>query len=258
MSAAASLHVDLNCDMGEIPALFADGTQDRLMRLVSSVNIACGAHAGDLQLMEATIRSAIHNGVSIGAHPGYPDLANFGRLPMAMTPEEVATSVASQVIALDTLAQQCGATIRHVKPHGALYNIAAENDQVASAIAEGVGQWRRDVILVGLANSRMLSIFAQQGFATAPEAFADRQYNPNGTLRSRKFPDALVTDPAIAARQCVTIACHSYATAHDNATVAINASTICIHSDNPISVAIAEASVNALRAAGVTIRSLIA
>src|SRR6267143_1923464 len=201
----ADLKMDLNCDMGELPEAIADGTQESLMASLTSVNIACGGHAGDEQTMETTTEQALRWKVAIGAHPGYPDRANFGRLELKLPAKEIADSVYEQVRALAEVAARCGARVAHVKPHGALYNQAVRNRDLAVAIVEGVARWGRDVVLVGLAGSPMLDIFRETGFAAAGEAFADRRYEPDGTLRSRKFHDALIRDPAEAARQALGI-----------------------------------------------------
>src|ERR1700676_395246 len=197
----AAARIDLNCDMGELPEDIADGTQEALMRSITSVNIACGGHAGDEETMKTTIEQALRWKLAIGAHPGYPDRANFGRLELKLAADEVSDSVFAQVEALAEVAARCGARLVHVKPHGALYNQAVRNRELAEAIAEGVARWRQDVMLVGLAGSPMLDVFREAGFAVAAEAFADRRYEPDGTLRSRKFEDALIRDPEVAARQ---------------------------------------------------------
>ncbi len=167
--------IDLNCDMGELPEAIADGTQEALMRSVTSVNIACGGHAGDAQTMKTTIEQAMRWKLTIGAHPGYADRANFGRLELKLPPKEIADSVFEQVRALAEVAERCGACVVHVKPHGALYNQAVRNRELAGAIAEGVARLSRDVVLVGLAGSPMLGVFREAGFAVAAEAFADRR-----------------------------------------------------------------------------------
>ena len=246
--------MDLNCDMGEMPDAVRDGTQDALMASVTSVNVACGGHAGDPDTMEATIRQALRHGVRVGAHPGYPDRARFGRVEVPMTGEQVAVAVHQQIETLARIAQRCGATIGHVKPHGALYNLAARDIAVAGAFADGVARWRRDAILVGLAGSVMLEAFAQRGFRTAAEAFADRTYEPDGRLRSRSLPGALIEDPGRAAAQALQIALHGRAVASDGRDIAIDAQTICIHGDTPGCVAIASAVAAALREAGVDLR----
>src|SRR4030081_135743 len=191
--------------MGELPEAIADGTQESLMRSITSASIACGGHAGDERTMKTTIEQALRWKLGIGAHPGYPDRQNFGRLELHLPPDEIATSVFGQVRALAAVAERCGARLVHVKPHGALYNQAVNNHELALAIADGVARWSRDVVLVGLAGSSMLDVFQEAGFAVAAEAFADRRYEPDGTLRSRKFEDALVRDPAEAGRQALSI-----------------------------------------------------
>lgn len=247
------LQIDLNCDMGEIPEAIADGTQEALMRSITSANVACGGHAGDEQTMRATIQEALRAGVAIGAHPGYPDRENFGRLELKMAPKEVAESVFQQVRALAQVAESCGAPVVHVKPHGALYNQAVRNRELASAIAEGVVRWRRDVVLVGLAGSPMLEVFRGAGFTVAAEAFADRRYEPDGTLRSRKFEDALIRDPKEAARQALGMVEREVVTASDGSEVVVAAQTICIHGDTPGASAIAAEVARSLREKGVTL-----
>lgn len=245
--------IDLNCDMGEYPEAVADGTQEALMRSVTSVNIACGGHAGDEHTMRATIEQALRHGCAIGAHPGYPDRANFGRLELQMAAEEIAECVGRQVQAVARVAESCGAKIAHVKPHGALYNQAVNNRELAGAIAEGIAGWQQNIVLIGLANSPMLDIFRQAGFAVAGEAFADRVYEADGTLRSRKFEDALIRDPGKAAQQAVDIATRGIVMARDGNEVKLHAETICIHGDTPGAVEIAAAVRHALTDAGVTV-----
>jgi UPF0271 protein len=262
-------HIDLNCDMGELPEAIADGTQEALLRSITSANVACGGHAGDSQTMRATIEQALRAGVAIGAHPGYPDRANFGRLELTMPHEALATSVCQQVLALAEIAATCGARLVHVKPHGALYNQAVKNRGLAEAIANGVGQaiaaengsecssgFIPLPVFVGLAGSPMLDVFRQAGFPVAAEAFADRRYEPDGTLRSRKFDDALIRDPDEAARQALSIAQRGVVTAHDGTAVRLSAQTICIHGDTPGAPQIAAAVARALCDVDVVLHSL--
>ena len=248
--------IDLNCDMGELPDAILDGTQESLMPSLTSVNIACGGHAGDVRTMKTTIEQALRWNLAIGAHPGYPDRANFGRLELNMPREAIADSVFEQVKALAEVAAGCGAVVTHVKPHGALYNQAVGNRVLAEAIASGVARWKRDVILMGLAGSSMLDVFRGAGFRVAAEAFADRRYEANGTLRSRKFDDALIRDPAEAGRQALQIAERGTVTARDGSEVAVNAQTICIHGDTPGASEIAATVSLTLRQAGVDLRPL--
>ncbi len=234
--------IDLNCDMGEMPELIANGTQEALMPSFSSVNIACGGHAGDEHTMKATIEQALRHNVSAGAHPSYPDRQNFGRLEFNLPPEIVAETVLEQILRLAEIAEQCGTKITHVKPHGALYNQAARDKELAKAIAAGVAHWSRDAVLFGLAGSPGLEVYRARGFTVAAEAFADRRYESDGTLRSRKREDALILDPAEVARQAVEIAARGVA------------QTICIHSDTPGAPKLAAAVANALREAGFEVR----
>ncbi len=279
--------IDLNCDMGELPEAIADGTQEALMRSITSVNIACGGHAGDEQTMKTTIEQALRWNVAIGAHPGYPDRENFGRLELKMSPEAVAESVCEQVHALAEVAAMCGAKLVHVKPHGALYNQAVKNRELAEAIANGVAKALslhstlknavdchpersegsaslssptrglcKDVILVGLAGSPMLDVFREAGFAVAAEAFADRRYEPDGTLRSRKFDDALIRNPEEAAWQALGIAERGVVIASDGSAVSVDAQTLCIHGDTPGAPEIAATVARSLREAGATLCAL--
>src|SRR5881296_2652664 len=247
------LKVDLNCDMGEVPEAIADGTQEALMRSITSVNIACGGHAGDEQTMKTTIEQALRWKLAIGAHPGYPDRANFGRLELKLPLNEISAFIFEQVKALADVADRCGARVVHVKPHGALYNQAVRNRELAESIAKGVARWNREVVLVGLAGSPMLDVFREAGFAVAAEAFADRRYEADGTLRSRKFEDALIRDPEEAGRQALAIVEQGSVVASDGSEVAVEAQTICIHGDTPRAPQIAATVGRTLREAGITL-----
>jgi 5-oxoprolinase (ATP-hydrolysing) subunit A len=248
--------IDLNCDMGELPEAIADGTQELLMPSLTSVNIACGGHAGDERTMRTTIEQALRWKLALGAHPGYPDRANFGRLELQMPAEAIADSVFEQVRALAEVAAQYAVSLAHVKPHGALYNQAVRNRVLAEAIAKGVARWRHDVVLMGLAGSPMLEVFRDAGFAVAAEAFADRRYEPDGTLRSRKFDDALIRDPAEAGRQALNIVQRGIVITCDGSEISITAQTLCIHGDTPGAPEIAATVAQALRQAAVTLSAL--
>ena len=225
------ISIDLNCDMGETDDAAHEAA---LMDYITSANIACGGHAGDALTMERTARLALTRGVRMGAHPGYPDRANFGRLEIPMTPEAIADTVYAQIARLDEVVRRLGGALVHVKPHGALYNVAVRNREVARAIALGAARWNPRTTLFGLAGSPMLDVWRAMGMTVAGEAFADRRYEPDGTLRSRKFPDALITDPREAAAQALRFARQGLA------------ETICVHGDTPGSVAILKACRNAL------------
>jgi len=254
---ATMTRIDLNCDLGELPEAIADGTQEALLRSITSANVACGGHAGDERTMRTTIEQALRAGVAVGAHPGYPDRENFGRLELKLSPQAVADSVCDQVRALAAVAAARGAKLVHVKPHGALYNQAVKNRELAEAIAQGVVKCNKNLVLMGLAESAMLDVFRDAGFAVAAEAFADRRYEPDGTLRSRKFDNALIRDPAEAARQALSITERGIVTAHDGTEVKLAAQTICIHGDTPGSVQIAAAVARKLREAGITLAALV-
>ena len=195
--------------------------------------------------------------VAIGAHPGYADRANFGRLELKLPLNEISASIFDQVKALAEIAARCGARLVHVKPHGALYNQAVRNRELAEAIAEGVARWSRDVVLVGLAGSPMLDVFREAGFTVAAEAFADRRYEPDGTLRSRKFEDALIRNPEEAAWQALGIAERGLVIASDGSEVAVDAQTLCIHGDTPGALQIAATVARTLREAGARLCGLI-
>ena len=248
--------IDLNCDMGEIPDAVFDGTQESLMPSLTSVNIACGGHAGDQRTMRATVEQALRWHLAIGAHPGYADRANFGRLELNLSAEAISDSVFEQVRSLAEIAAGCGVSLTHVKPHGALYNQAVKDRVLARAIADGVARWSRDVLLVGLAGSLMLDVFRDAGFQVAAEAFADRRYEADGTLRSRKFDDALIRNPAEAGQQALRIAEKGRVIASGGTEIAVDAQTICIHGDTPGAPEIARAVARTLRQAGVELRPL--
>lgn len=250
------MRIDLNCDMGELPEMLADGRQETLMNFVTSANVACGGHAGDEAMMRVTIEHALRHGVAVGAHPGYEDRENFGRVALNLPPKEIRDSVYRQVTALAAIAEKCGARVGHVKAHGALYNQAAQDAQIARAIAEGVRQWRQDVVLVGLAGSLMLGEFRAAGFRVAAEAFADRRYEKDGSLRARKFRDALLDRPEQAAEQAVRIAQGQGVFTREGMPVLVEAQTICIHGDTPGAERIAQAVRQALESAGVKMKAL--
>ena len=225
------MNIDLNCDMGELEDA---AHESDLMRWIGSANVACGGHAGDDATMQRTVRLALARGVRIGAHPGYPDRANFGRIEMAMTAEGIADTVYEQIVRLEATVVRLGGEIAHVKPHGALYVSAARDPVVAGAIGEGVARWKPDAAVFGLAGSRGLEVWRGMGMDAVPEAFADRRYEADGSLRSRALPGALIADPGEAAAQAVRLARLGIAR------------TICVHGDTPGAVEILKACREAL------------
>jgi UPF0271 protein len=246
--------IDLNADVGESFGPWPMGDDERLIPLVSSVNIACGAHAGDPATILRTVRLAIANKAAIGAHPGYPDLAGFGRRDMDIAADELAASLIVQIGAILAAARSEGAPVRHVKPHGALYNRAAHDTAVAATIAGAIARLDRQLILVGLAGSRLLEAGLAAGLAVRAEGFADRAYESDGSLRDRRRDDALL-GPEAAAAQAVAIARDRSVTTRDGRTITIEADTICLHGDGPAAVATALAIRTALAAAAIDVRS---
>lgn len=232
--------MDINSDVGERPEALADGSEERLIRQITSANIACGGHAGDDGSMLRVMKLCARYGVGIGAHPSYPDRESFGRTEMKMTPAEIAESVYRQVGRLIELAAGLGLEVRHVKPHGALYNTAAKDGKTALAIAHGVARLGKKPALFGPANSPALEAWRKEGFSVVAEAFADRRYEPDGSLRPRRFEDALITDPELAALQALRIARDGRVVSVTGKEIALKARTLCIHSDTPDSAAIAE------------------
>jgi UPF0271 protein len=242
--------IDLNCDLGE-----GAGHDAELMPLISSANIACGAHAGDDATMRATVELALKHGVMIGAHPAFPDRENFGRRELTANADEIRGWVLAQTQRLLAIAGDFGARLRHVKPHGALYNLAARDAGVARAVAEAVYEADPRLLLVGLAGSRLIEAGAECGLSTMNEVFADRTYQADGSLTPRSRLDALISDEATAVAQVLRMVREGKVTATGGSEVEIKADTLCLHGDGPQAVAFARAVNSALHASGVTIRA---
>lgn len=243
--------VDLNADLGEGAA--ADGA---LLGLITSANIACGAHAGDADTMRRTVEEAHRQGVQIGAHPSYPDREGFGRRPMALPPARVEAIVGEQTAALAEAARRTGDALRHVKAHGALYNMAVADADLARAIGRAVQRVDPSLIVVALAGTMMVEVLRSMDLRVAEEAFIDRGYTPQGTLVSRNEPGALVTGAAIAADRAVRLARDGVVHAADGTAVRVRADTLCIHSDSPGAADLARQVRTALEHAGVTVRRM--
>lgn len=248
--------VDLNCDLGESFGAYTIGLDDQVIPHVTSVNIACGAHAGDPSVMRNTVRCAHAAGVAIGAHPGYPDLMGFGRRALAMSPNDVYASILYQVGALAAFAKAEGAQLHHVKPHGALYNAAAKDATLAQAIAQAVKDFDDQLILVGLAGSESITAAQNVGLRTASEFFADRAYQENGALVPRTQANAVITDKQKAIERTLRAVKEGVVESETGTVIPIAADTICIHGDNPAAVAFAAEIHAALEAAGVTVCAL--
>jgi UPF0271 protein len=243
--------IDLSADLGE-----GSPGEEEIWPLVTSANVACGGHIGDAESMAHAARRARDLSTRLGAHPSYPDRENFGRKPLSMLPLDLRASLVAQIGALRDIAQRHGVTLRHVKPHGALYNLAVDDADLAGAIAAGVARFSRDVVLVGLAGSPSLEVYARAGFRVAAEAFADRRYEADGRLRARVHSDALLFDPAEAAEQALLIAAEGIVVARGGSRLALRADTLCLHGDTPGAVAIAAAVAARLEGAGVALAPL--
>lgn len=245
--------IDLNSDLGE-----GAGHDAEIMRFITSANVACGAHAGDERTMRETIELARENGVAIGAHPGYPDRANFGRLPMSIGALALIEEVAAQVRALSEIAAAAGARVRHVKAHGALYNQAERDADIAAAIASGIYDDARGASLLVFAppGSAMLDRALAMDLRVAREGFIDRAYEADGTLRSRRLPGSLHTDAKIAAAQAVSFVKDGGVRAYDGSFLPLEVDTLCLHGDTPGAPAIAAAVREAFAREGIEVRPL--
>lgn len=250
------MRIDLNCDMGESFGAYALGNDAALMPYISSANVACGFHAGDPRVMQRTVQLAVQHNVAIGAHPGFPDLVGFGRRALDATPDEIENDVLYQIGALAAFARANGTTLVHVKAHGALYNLAAVREDVARAIAQAIARFDSNLVMVGLANSKMVDAARAVGLRFAREGFADRAYNRDGTLRSRREPGALITDPARAAAQALQMVRDRCVTTPEGEHSAIEVDTLCLHGDNPMAIENARAVREILQAHGITVAAL--
>jgi UPF0271 protein len=246
--------MDLNADLGESFGAWTLGDDARLVEHLTSANLACGFHAGDFRVMEATVALCRDAGVAVGAQPGYPDLLGFGRRPLAFEPDEIESLVRYQIGALEAFCRAAGVDMQHVKPHGALYNQAAADPMLAGAIARAVARFSRELALFGLASSEpMAAAAADAGLRFVPEAFADRRYLPDGSLQPRGQAGAVIEDAADAAAQALMIVTDGAVVAVDGSRVALRAESICCHGDTPGAVEIAASVRSALAAAGVRV-----
>ncbi len=225
--------IDLNADIGESFGVYKLGLDEEVIQYITSANIACGAHAGDPMVMRHTVRLAREHGVAVGAHPGYPDLQGFGRRDLFLSPEEVKAYVMWQLGALWAFAKAEGVPVQHVKPHGALYNRAAADRHLADAIAQAVAEVDQGLVLVGLAGSELLEAGRRAGLRVASEVFADRGYNPDGSLVRRGTPGAIIHDPQAVASRALKMVREGRVTAADGSEVSIQADTVCFHGDTP-------------------------
>lgn len=245
--------IDLNCDMGESFGAFIIGQDEALMEYVTSVNIACGFHGGDPSVMRKTVDAAAKRGLAIGAHPGYPDLQGFGRRDMKFSPEEIYDLVLYQLGALSAFVEAAGTKMHHVKPHGALYNLAAKDNGVALAIAKAVYDSNKSLRFVGLSGSELIKAGAKVGLTVISEVFADRTYQDDGTLTPRTSAGALIENERDAARQVLEMVVNQKVRTVSGKEIAIKPDSVCIHGDGKNALAYAKAIVKELRANHVSI-----
>lgn len=251
------MSMDLNSDVGESFGHWTLGDDTAMFASVSSANVACGFHAGDPTVIRRTCREAVTAGVTIGAHVGYRDLAGFGRRFMDIDPAELADDVVYQIGALQALAAAEGGRVRYVKPHGGLYNAIVSHTAQARAVVDAVKSVDPNLPILGLPGSEVLRLAEAAGLRGVSEAFADRAYNPDGTLVSRKLPGAVLEDPAQVAEHVLRMATESAIRTVDGSILKINAESICVHGDSPGAVAMASAVRTALSGAGITIASFV-
>jgi 5-oxoprolinase (ATP-hydrolysing) subunit A len=251
------MNLDLNCDVAEGFGAWRIADDDALLGVVSSANIACGFHAGDPGTMRRATTTAVRNGVAIGAHVGYRDLAGFGRRFVDVVPAELTDDVLYQLGALSAFAAAAGGRVSYVKPHGALYGTIGRDEEQAGAVVTAVREFDPSLPVLGMPGSRWLVLAEEAGLPVVHEAFLDRGYTPDGRLVSRRSPDALVSDPAKVAERCVRLAEAREIVAVDGTVLSVDARSVCVHSDTPGSLELAKAARTALTGAGVTLRSFV-
>lgn len=249
--------IDINSDVGESFGRWQLGDDAAVFESVSSANIACGFHAGDPSTIAKTCRAAVDANVTIGAHVAYRDLAGFGRRFVDCSASELADDILYQLGALDAFARAAGDRIRYVKPHGALYNAIVHHEEQARSVVEAISAFNADLPILALPGSAVLRIADERGLQGVAEAFADRAYNADGTLVSRREPDAMIHDDDTVVANMIRLAQDGVIIAHDGSTVKIAAQSICVHGDNPSAVATAAAVRGALENAGIEIRRFV-
>jgi UPF0271 protein len=248
--------VDLNCDLGESFGAYKIGVDEDILPFVTSANIACGFHAGDPAVMRKTVTLALKNGVAIGAHPGLPDLVGFGRRQLDISSQEAYDMVVYQLGALQAFVKAEGAVLQHVKPHGALYNMAAKSKPLAAAIAEAIYKVEPGLILFGLSGSELVAAGEKIGLKVAHEVFADRTYQLDGSLTPRKQPDALITSDEEALQQVGRMVKEGKVASRQGTDVAVKADTVCIHGDGSHALAFARKIRDSLLGSGIAVKAI--
>ncbi len=250
------MHVDLNCDMGESFGRYTLGDDAALLEVVTSANVACGFHAGDPEVMQRTVACAVRNGVAVGAHPGYPDLQGFGRRDLSMTSSALEAGLIYQIGALAAFVQAEGTTLSHVKPHGALYNAAARDASIAKTIVRAIYALDPNLVIVTQPGTPLALSAREIGLRVALEGFADRAYQPDGTLRSRSEPEAVLHEPDLIAARAVRMVTERKVEAYNGEEIPLAIDTLCVHGDTPGAATIARAVREALTEAGIEVRPM--
>jgi UPF0271 protein len=252
----SGLAVDLNSDLGESFGAYTLGDDSTILRLITSANVACGMHAGDPRVMDETVRACRELGVSVGAHPGFPDRVGFGRRTIDATPTEIETDVLYQIGALAAFVVSHGLEMQHVKAHGALYNVAVANPEVAAAIARAVARFDRGLIFVAPVGSALERAGLEAGLTVAREAFADREYNRDASLVSRRIKGAVISDPRAAADRAIRMIKEEVVTTVDGSSIPMTVDTLCVHGDNPNAAEILQAIRSSLSDNGITLTDM--
>jgi 5-oxoprolinase (ATP-hydrolysing) subunit A len=250
------VNIDINCDLGESFGVYKLGRDEEILDYVTSANIACGFHAGDPSTMRKTVKMALEKHVGIGAHPGFSDLAGFGRRAIDISPEEVYDLVIYQLGALHAFVKSEGGKLQHVKPHGALYNMAAKSFPISEAIAEATYRVEPDLILFGLAESELIKAGKKVGLLTASEVFADRTYQEDGSLTSRREANALIKEQSVAVNQVIRMIKQNKVTTSSGKEISIKADTVCIHGDSEKALDFARFISSCLNESGITITKI--
>lgn len=248
--------IDINCDMGESFGVYTLGRDEEIMNYITSANIACGWHAGDPLVMEKTVRLAKEKGVAVGAHPSYPDLMGFGRRRMDLSPAEIENYLLYQMGALYAFARAYGLSLQHVKAHGALGNLAFVDLNTSKSICRAIARFNDKIIFVALAGSVMVQAAREVGVPYVEEVYADRVYNPDGTLQSRKIAGSVIHDPEKAVKQALSIVLEGYVLAHDGTKVPVKADTLCVHGDTPSALPILQSIRTEFKKAGIEVKPM--
>src|SRR5512140_1898414 len=250
------MRIDINSDLGESFGAFRIGNDAGLMKVITSANVACGFHAGDPSVLRDTIRTAKANGVAVGAHPGFPDLVGFGRREMNVTPREAEDFILYQIAAVAGVAAAEGVRLQHVKAHGALFNQAFKDRELARALARAVAAFDRSLILFAFPGSEVVGAGRELGLRVALEIYADRAYEPDGQLVSRRKPNSVIHDPDLVVQRALTLITSHTVVAYDGSTIRLEGETICCHGDTPGSDVLAGSLRAGLERQGITVTSI--